>query len=134
MTSSPHLIDLPTIVRDDGDITVAENLPFDIKRVYWIHGTDEDSVRGSHAHKSLTQLIVPVAGSFLVRLDDGIKQRLWVLGDSTQGLLVPPMHWRTIDSFESGGIGWRSVCLVLCDQTFDESDYIRDYDQFLEAL
>lgn len=123
---TPEYIHLPTVERDDGDITIAENLPFDIKRAYWIHTINADTERGSHAHKTLTQLIVPVFGAFVVHLHDGAEETTWPLCDPTQGLLVPPMHWRTIDNFDAP-----AVVLVLASAVFDETDYIRDYDQFL---
>lgn len=127
--TSPYLINLPTIVRDDGDITVAENLPFPIERVYWIYGVDYDTERGSHAHKTLWQLIIAVHGQCFVHLDNGTEKTTWAVERPTEGLLVPPMHWRTIDTFDAP-----AVILVLASAVFDESDYIRDYQQFLEAL
>ena len=115
---------------ETGNITVAENrrtIPFDIKRVYYLYDVPGGVSRGGHAHKQLFQLIVAVSGSFTVTLDDGQVKRSFVLNRPHQGLFVCPGIWRILDDFSSG-----SVCLVLASEKYDESDYIRDYDEFLK--
>lgn len=115
---------------ETGNITVAENrrtIPFDIKRVYYLYDVPSGVSRGGHAHKQLFQLIVAVSGSFTVTLDDGQVKRSFVLNRPHQGLFVCPGIWRILDDFSSG-----SVCLVLASEKYDETDYIRDYDEFLE--
>jgi uncharacterized RmlC-like cupin family protein len=85
--------------------------------------------RGAHAHKSLHQFIVAMSGSFDVVLDDGERQRRFHLNRSFNGLYVCPMMWRYLDNFSSG-----AVCMVLASAPYDEEDYYRDYDLFLEGV
>ena len=113
-----------------GDITVVENdgmLPFDVKRVYYLYDVPGGASRGSHAHRSLSQLIVAVSGSFQVTLDDGSTRRTFFLNRPYQGLLVRPGIWRDLDDFSSG-----AVCMVLASEVYVKEDYIRDYQEFLE--
>jgi hypothetical protein len=111
-----------------GNLSIAENganIPFDVKRVYYLYDVPGGASRGGHAHKALYQLIVAVSGSFSVTLDDGNTKRTFTLNRPYQGLLVVPGIWRDINDFSSG-----SVCLVLASEKYDESDYIRDYGVF----
>lgn len=112
-----------------GNITVIENgvtVPFDVKRTYYLYDVPGGESRGGHAHKDLHQLIVAASGSFTVTLDDGSVKRTFLLNRPYQGLLVVPGIWRTLDDFSSG-----AVCMVLASEGYDESDYIRDYNDFL---
>ncbi len=113
-----------------GNLSVVENekdVPFSIKRVYYLYDVPGGESRGGHAHKALRQLVVAASGSFSVTLDDGKDKKTVVLNRPYQGLLVVPGIWRTLDDFSSG-----SVCMVLASEKYDESDYIRDYDEFLK--
>lgn len=113
-----------------GNLTVVENLntvPFDVKRAYYLYDVPGGESRGGHAHKELSQLIIAASGSFTVTLDDGNVKRTFHLNRPYQGLYIVPGIWRTLDDFSSG-----SVCLVLASNGYDEGDYIRDYDKFLE--
>ncbi len=113
-----------------GNLSVVENgidVPFDIKRVYYLYDVPGGESRGAHAHKELYQLLVAVSGSFSVTLDDGIEKRTFLLNRPYQGLLIVPGIWRTLDDFSSG-----SVCLCLASEKYDKEDYIRDYDEFLD--
>lgn len=113
-----------------GNISVVENgkdVPFEIKRVYYLYDVPGGESRGAHAHKELYQLIVAASGSFSVTLDDGDVRRTFMLNRPYQGLLVVPGIWRTLDDFSSG-----SVCMVLASEKFDKEDYIRDYAAFIE--
>ncbi|MBR0453913.1 MAG: WxcM-like domain-containing protein [Bacteroidales bacterium] len=113
-----------------GDICVVENartVPFDIKRLYYLYDVPADAVRGGHAHKHLYQLLIAASGSFTVRLDDGKEQRSVSLKRPYQALLIKPGIWREVDDFSSG-----SVCMVLASELYDESDYIRNYQAFIE--
>ena len=127
------LIDLPKIVDPRGNLTVAEqmkNVPFDVKRVYWTDDVPGGESRGGHAHKECVEFIIAVSGSFTVTLDDGKGQREdWHLNHPWQGLLVKTGIWRTLEDFSSG-----AVCLVLASELFDESDYIYEYDDFIEYV
>lgn len=123
------LIELDKHAHEKGNITVVENsvdVPFDIKRVYYLYDIPGGEARGGHAHYALKQLIVAVSGSFDVQLDDGNKKRTFTLNRPYQGLLVTPGLWRELENFSSG-----SVCLVLASLEYDEADYIRSYNDFL---
>jgi len=111
-----------------GNLTYIEGknrIPFDISRVYYIYDVPAGSQRAGHAHQSLFQLLIAVAGSFDVHLDDGLNKRSVTLNRPYEGLLITPMVWRIIDNFSSG-----AVCLALASAPYDESSYYRDYDQF----
>ena len=113
-----------------GNITVVENekdVPFEIRRTYYLYDVPGGESRGAHAHKELSQLIVAASGSFTVTLDDGKVKRSFLLNRPYQGLLVVPGIWRDLIDFSSG-----SVCLVLASHEYDEMDYIRDYNDFLK--
>lgn len=113
-----------------GNLSIVQNgdtLPFDVKRVYYLYDVPGGESRGSHAHRDLSQLIVAAAGSFRVTLDDGKVKRSFFLNRPYQGLYVKPGIWRNLDDFSSG-----AVCMVLASHGYDESDYIRDYNDFME--
>ena len=112
-----------------GNITVVRNgldVNFDVRRVYYLYDIPGGESRGGHAHRELQQLIVAASGSFDVTLDDGTVRRTFTLNRPYQGLLVVPGLWRELNNFSSG-----SVCLVLASHEYDETDYIRQYDEFL---
>lgn len=112
-----------------GNISVVENnetIPFEVKRTYYLYDVPGGESRGGHAHKELSQLIVAASGSFSVTLDDGNVRRTFLLNRPYQGLYVVPGIWRTLDDFSSG-----AVCLVLASHKYDEADYIREYNEFL---
>jgi hypothetical protein len=130
MKTLGRIIDLPKITDPRGNLTVAEQLkdvPFDIKRAYWVYDVPGGESRGGHAHKRLRQLVVALSGSFHVTLDDGEHRQTYMLNHPWQALLIETGTWRTLDDFSSG-----AVCLVLASEVFDEEDYIYDYDEFLE--
>jgi len=127
-----RLIDLPKIEDARGNLTFIEgsrHVPFDIQRVYYLYDVPGGAERGGHAHKALSQLIVAMAGSFDVVLDDGNERKRFHLNRSYYGLYVCPMIWRELDNFSSG-----SVCMVLASNLYEESDYYRDYQEYLAAL
>lgn len=99
---------------------------FAIKRIYYIYGMARSSERGGHSHHREQRLLMAAAGAFNVRVFDGRNERIFRLDSPAQALYIPPGLWRTLDSFEP-----RSVALVLCSNTFSESDYIRDYNEFI---
>ena len=126
-----RIIDLPRIHDPRGNLTFIEgnsHVPFDIRRVYYLYDVPGGAERGGHAHKNLSQLIIAMSGSFDVVLDDGTEKRRFHLNRSYQGLYVCPMIWRELDNFSSG-----SVCMVLASNSYDEADYYRDYDEYIEA-
>lgn len=126
------LINLPKISDPRGNLTFVEgsnHIPFDIRRVYYLYDVPGGAERGGHAHKELHQLIIAMSGSFDVVLDDGNEKKRIHLNRSYNGLYVCPMIWRELDNFSSG-----SVCMVLASNNYEESDYYRDYDEYISAL
>lgn len=126
----PHCrkIDLPRIADPRGNLTFVEgsnHIPFDIRRVYYLYDVPGGAERGGHAHRDLEQLIIALAGSFEVVLDDAMERRSVFLNNPAQGLLMPRMVWRELQNFSSG-----AVCLVLASQPYDEADYYRDYEAY----
>lgn len=126
------IIELPKITDPRGNLTVAEankNVPFDIKRTYWVYDVPGGECRGGHAHKQCLEFIVAVSGSFHVTLDNGKEKNTYLLNHPWQGLLVDTGVWRTLDDFSSG-----AVCMVLASEKFEEEDYIREYDDYLKYM
>lgn len=126
------IIDLPKITDSRGNLTFIEgnrHVPFDIRRVYYLYDVPGGAERGGHAHKALSQLIIAMSGSFDVILDEGREKKRFHLNRSYQGLYVCPMMWRELDNFSSG-----SVCMVLASNIYEESDYYRNYDEYIAAL
>ena len=129
---SARIIDLPQIHDLRGDLTFVEggnHVPFVIARVYYLYNVPVDSERGGHAHRDLEQVIFALSGSFRVKLDDGENQTEYWLRDPRKGLYVHRMIWREMDAFSQG-----AVCMVLASRPYDESDYFRDYNEFMVAL
>ncbi len=126
------IINLPKISDPRGNLTFIEgnhHIPFDIRRVYYLYDVPGGGERGGHAHKGLSQLIIAMSGSFDVILDEGGEKKRFHLNRSYQGLYVCPMIWRELDNFSSG-----SVCMVLASNIYEESDYYRDYNEYLTAI
>lgn len=124
-----HIMSLSKVKNRAGNITVVENnvhLPFEVKRVYYLYDVPGGAERGGHAHKGLYQLIVAASGSFDVMLDDGTNKKVITLNQPYRGLLIVPGIWRELNNFSSG-----SVCLVLASELYQESDYIRNYNEFI---
>jgi dTDP-4-dehydrorhamnose 3,5-epimerase-like enzyme len=124
-----QLRELPRFEDRSGNLTVIEGgrqVPFEIRRIYYLYDVPGGAQRGGHAHRALEQFVIAMSGSFDFVLDDGRDRRRIHFNRSYYGLYVPPMIWREIDNFSSG-----SVCMVLASDFYDENDYIRDYDAFL---
>ena len=122
------IIEIDKISSRSGNITVVENnkeLPFDIKRVFYLYDIPGGESRGAHAHKECHQFLIAASGAFEVLLDDGKSKRVVQLNRPYLGLHIPPGIWASEINFSSG-----SVCLVLASHTYDEQDYIRDYNDF----
>ena len=124
------IIHLSKIHNRAGNITSIENskdIPFNVKRVYYLYDVPGGEGRGGHAHKRLKQLVIAASGSFDVLLDDGKNKKVVNLNRSYFGLYIVPGLWRELLNFSSG-----SICLVLASDIYIESDYIRSYNQFKE--
>lgn len=124
------IIEIPKIVDEEGrgklSVVEKDTIPFPIKRVYYLYDVPSDAYRGGHAHRKLIQFIIPLSGSFDVILDDGKSKKRVMMNKPNKGILIPTGLWRELDNFSSG-----AVCLILASEEFDESDYIRDYQDFL---
>lgn len=127
-----RIITLHTISDPRGNLTVAEEnleLPFDLKRAYWIYNVPQGGSRGGHAHKRLQQVLVAVSGSFTVTLDNGTETKTYLLDNPAEGLLIDTEIWRTLDDFSAG-----AVCMVLASELYEPDDYLYEYDEFLEYI
>ena len=127
-----RVLELPVVQDFRGNLTFVEGLrhvPFEIKRTYYLYDVPGGAFRGGHAHRDLEEVIVAIAGSFDVVLTDGSHSLRVNLNRSYFGVYVGSMVWRHLDNFSSG-----SVCLVLASEPYDEDDYFRNWDEYLEAL
>ena len=125
-----RIIDLRKISDPRGNLTPIEgcgDVPFDIKRIYYLYDVPSGASRGAHAHRELHQLIIAANGSFTITLDDGKNKKAYTLNRPYQGLLIVPGIWRDLDDFSSG-----AVLLCLASEHYAAEDYIRDYDEFLK--
>lgn len=123
------ILPLSKIHNRAGNITIIEgqkNIPFDLQRIYYLYDIPGGEGRGGHAHKELRQLIVAASGSFNVMLDDGNNKKIVTLNRPDFGILVVPGIWRELLEFSSG-----AICLVIASHKYNESDYIRNYTEFL---
>jgi dTDP-4-dehydrorhamnose 3,5-epimerase-like enzyme len=124
-----RLLDLHSVEDDRGVLTAIEafvEVPFEIRRVFFLHGVR--APRGGHAHRSSCQFLVPIAGSFRVRVSDPGDSESFQLDEPHRGLFVPPLTWVHLDNFSAN-----AVCLVLTDTLFDRAEYIREWDEFVGA-
>jgi hypothetical protein len=132
LIGSYRIISLPRIHDRRGDLTFIESeyhVPFQITRVYYLYNVPVDGERGGHAHRKLEQVIFALSGSFRIKVHNGFFQDEFWLRDPQKGLHLSNMVWREIDSFSQG-----AVVMVLASDHYCESDYIRDYDQFVREV
>jgi WxcM-like, C-terminal len=123
------IIELNQIHNRSGNITSIENrinIPFDVRRIYYLYDVPGGAERGGHAHRDLQQLIVAASGCFDVVLDDGKNKKVVELNRPYYGLYVIPGIWRELINFSSG-----AICLVMASQKYEKEDYIREYNNFL---
>ncbi|MEW5676002.1 FdtA/QdtA family cupin domain-containing protein [Flavobacterium enshiense] len=126
-----EIISLPKIEERRGNLSVIEGntIPFDIKRVYYLYDVPSGAERGGHAHKNLKQFLVALSGSFDVVLKNATEEKIITLNKPYEGLLINPGIWREIRNFSSG-----SVCLAVVSEVYEEDDYIRDFDAFMQYV
>lgn len=132
LNNTVRVINLPKIEDDRGNLSFIEeetNIPFKIKRSYWVYDVPGGEWRGSHAFKDSEEFIVALSGSFDIVLHDGTEERKFSLNRSYYGLFVPRMTWRRIENFSTN-----SLALILSSVPYNEGDYIRDFNQFLTLL
>jgi len=123
------IIDIPKIEDNRGNLSVIEAglLPFEFKRVYYLYDVPSGTYRGAHAHKEQWEFLIALSGSFTVVLQDVNGDKVGVtLNKPNEGLLIPRMLWRELEGFSSG-----SVCMVVASDVYDEGDYIRDYNDYI---
>jgi dTDP-4-dehydrorhamnose 3,5-epimerase-like enzyme len=128
MNIVPNIIEIPKFLDPRGNLSFIEEenqIPFKIERTYWIYDVPGGETRGGHAYKTLQEFIVALSGSFDIVLHDGEKEHRYHLNRSYYGLYVPKMYWRSMENFSTN-----SVALVLADKAFNESEYIRDFNEF----
>lgn len=126
------VIELPRINNRSGNITPITNnvnIPFGVKRVFYIYDIPGGENRGAHAHKACHQFLIATSGSFEIELDDGVNKRTVTLNRPYFGLHIPPGIWAAEKGFSSG-----AVCLVLASRKYEELDYIREYSSYLEYI
>ena len=130
MPNKYEFIKIPVVEDTRGNLGFIQNdiLTFDFKRVYYLFDVPSSAFRGGHAHIEQQEVLIALSGSFEVVLDDGFEKKTILLNKPSLGLLIPKGIWRELQNFSSG-----AVCLVLASDVFEESDYIRDYPQFLET-
>lgn len=131
LDNAVEILDLERLTDPRGNLTFVEggrHIPFDVQRVYYLYDVPAGEARGGHAHHQLQQLIIAVAGSFDVVLDNGYERRTVTCNRPFQGIFMKSLVWRELNNFSSG-----AVCLVLASMRYEESDYIRNYEEFISV-
>ena len=128
--SDLKLINIPTIEDLRGNLAFIQNdiLPFEFKRIYYLFDVPSTAFRGGHSHINQHEILIALSGSFEVVLDDGTQKKTFVLNKPNVGLPISTGIWRELQNFSSG-----AVCLVIASDIFEEADYIRDYEAFLDS-
>ncbi len=122
------IINLPKILDDRGNLSFFQNedqIPFNIKRAYWIYDVPGGEHRGGHAYKDLQEVIIALSGSFDVVIDDGVEKKKITLNRSYNALYIPKMIWRRLENFSTN-----SLAFIVTDKLYDVEQYVRDYEQF----
>ncbi len=120
--------EFPKVSEPRGNLSFIEegcHIPFSLKRVFYIYDIPGGVTRGAHAHKRGNEIVVAVAGAFNLHLSDGKEERIIRLDRSNKGVLVPPGVWLSMHNFTTG-----TILLALCDNAYEEEDYIRDFDEY----
>lgn len=126
------IIELPEMGDERGNLVIIEgnqDIPFEIKRVFYMYGTDSKMVRGSHANRKSEFVLINVAGSTKIKIDDGFSTAVVELNKPRMGIYIPAMLWKDMYDFSDD-----SVLLVLSNEHYDGSEYIRDYDEYKKII
>ena len=126
----PEILQLPKIPDDRGNLSVIEDnrqIPFKIKRTYWVYDVPGGEKRGAHAYHHAQEFIVALSGSFNITINDGKNEQTFHLNRSYYGLYLPKMTWRQLDNFSTN-----SLALVLTDYAYDSLEYIRSFNEFIK--
>lgn len=132
MIEKCRMIEFPQKGDDRGHLVIVEgnqDIPFDIKRVFYIYGSDKDVIRGKHANYNTEFVLINVAGTSKVKVDDGTEQKIFSLDRPHTGIFLPRMVWKDMYDFSED-----SVLLVLASEHYDEKEYIRSYPEYLEIM
>ncbi|WP_426485966.1 sugar 3,4-ketoisomerase [Flavobacterium sp. 2] len=124
------LLKIPVVENLSGNLAFIQNgvLPFEFKRVYYLFDVPSSAFRGGHSHIDQHEVLIALSGSFEVIVNDGSQKKSYLLNKPNVGLHLPKGIWRELENFSSG-----AICLVLASDVFEESDYIRDYETFLNS-
>lgn len=125
------MIKFPVVEDSRGNLAFIQNdiLPFEFKRIYYLFDIPSNAFRGGHSHINQNEVLIALSGSFEVTVNDGFEKKSFLLNKPNVGLYISTGIWRELQNFSSG-----AVCLVIASDVFDEDDYIRDYDEFLELI
>lgn len=130
MDNKPRIIELPKFLDQRGNLSFAQNstqIPFEIKRTYWLYDVPGGECRGGHAYRNTEELVIALSGSFDVVVDDGEEKKRYSLNRSYYALYIPRGVWREMENFSTN-----SLALEFASTRYDPSDYVRDYDEFLK--
>ena len=130
MLNDIQFINFPVIEDVRGNLAFIQNdvLPFEFKRIYYLFDVPSNAFRGGHSHINQHEILIALSGSFEVVLNDGVEKKTFLLNKTNLGLHISTGIWRELQNFSSG-----SVCLVIASDVFEESDYIRYYEEFLAS-
>lgn len=127
------LIDIPTFTDARGTLCVADGaaggFPFEVKRAFWIYGVPAGQTRGSHAHRTCAEVVIPLCGNVVAHVTDGVQSADFLLDDRRRGLYIPAMTWCSFSNFSAD-----CVCLCLTPEPYDEAGYINDKEKFLKQV
>jgi dTDP-4-dehydrorhamnose 3,5-epimerase-like enzyme len=130
MLNDIQLINFPVVEDVRGNLAFIQNdvLPFEFKRIYYLFDVPSNAFRGGHSHINQHEILIALSGSFEVVLDDGMEKKTFLLNKPNVGLPIATGIWRELQNFSSG-----AVCLVVASDVFEEADYVRDYEDFLDS-
>jgi len=128
----PHILQLPKFTGRGGSLSFIEGesqIPFPIRRIYYLAEVKKQTIRGEHAHRDLEQLVIAITGAFDMVVFNGERQWRFHLRTPDQALYIPPLHWGSLNNFSGG-----AACLVLASAVYDPEDYLTSYDDLLAEV